>query len=88
MFAFSLLFMGLSASPAQAGTLNHLGRWLGLGWSDGYHAGEQPSGATWATVSPQHPAIGPAPAKVENARRGQPRLPSQRMSERPVYWYR
>ena len=28
----------VSGSTAQAGPFNHVARWLGLGWSDGYHA--------------------------------------------------
>lgn len=27
-------------APADAGTLNRLGRWIGIGWSDGYHVCE------------------------------------------------
>ncbi len=33
-----LLLTALSAHPTQAGPLNGLGRHLGWGWSDGYHA--------------------------------------------------
>ena len=39
------LFLALSAAAtAEAHWFNRLGRHLGLGWSDGYHAGPAPSG--------------------------------------------
>lgn len=33
-----LFFAAAMAQPAQAGPLNGLGRYLGWGWSDGYHS--------------------------------------------------
>ena len=41
LFAMIVLAATLAgASPASAGWINELGRDLGLGWSDGYHAYE------------------------------------------------
>lgn len=41
LFRFTLLFLALTGSgPVFAGWVNELGRDLGLGWSDGYHAYE------------------------------------------------
>lgn len=36
----ALIFLGAAAAPVSAGWINELGRDLGLGWSDGYHAYE------------------------------------------------
>ena len=41
LFTFAVLAVALGGStPASAGWVNELGRNLGLGWSDGYHAYE------------------------------------------------
>lgn len=55
-------------TPAQAGWLNKLGRHLGLGWSDGYHAASQcplPGGNVVAIPPggyvPQGPILVPEP---------------------------
>ncbi len=38
---FALILVLATAASAQAGWFNGLGRHLGLGWSDGYHACDQ-----------------------------------------------
>ncbi len=41
LFRFTLFVLALAGSgPVSAGWVNELGRDLGLGWSDGYHAYE------------------------------------------------
>lgn len=53
----SVMALGLilaTAATAHAGWLNRLGRHLGLGWSDGYHAFDQcpPSGGQTFAIPP------------------------------------
>lgn len=89
--------LAATASSAQAGHFNSLGRKLGLGWSDGYHAHDH--GQVYYGWAPTHsvPQMhAPPPARRpeeirparEAARPAGPVLPSQLQSPRPAYWYR
>lgn len=91
-----LLAASLAGSAWAGGSPWHtLGRKLGLGWSDGYHA--RPVYGSYAATWYDAPVVEPTPAPslppVERSvlwpgeRPSQHLLPSQRMSQRPVYWY-
>lgn len=71
----ALILVLATAATAQAGWLNSLGRHLGLGWSDGYHACDQCSPRAFSSfaippgglASPEQvvvPAKQPTPAKL------------------------
>ncbi|HTN74117.1 MAG TPA: hypothetical protein VL096_02680 [Pirellulaceae bacterium] len=93
----SLILLG-GSTPVQAGHFDALGRYFGLGWGDGYHAheGHQLTATQWevSTPTPARVYNAPAPGRSEvrptpaSSRRQAPTLPSQRMSQRPVYWYK
>jgi hypothetical protein len=86
----ALVFVVTGTHAAQAGTasIHSLGRHLGLGWSDGYHAREKPQTWGWHDASPAPPPAKMLPPAATTKRPGKPALPSQRMTQRPVYWHK
>ena len=74
-------------STVQAGPLNQIYRWLGLGWSDGYHsrfpAMTVPQGPTHyvpAPASPERVEPLPSPAVVPGSTSGRHVTPAVRAS--------